>query len=520
MKRAWLLTVPLFVLSLCGIFISYLLLDKHLLGTHGPSWFASVCGDEVGTSEADSATSQPATTNTALEEQRRREKEMGEPLSEGGANCDSVLASRWGTIPPQPLEGEEQAEGAGGTQKPVVYIPSAYLGLVYFIWFAIWFLFVGQPTPDRREWYRLVLAANVCGVCSALFFIFIMFTQSNEWCPWCMVTHVINFLILGGMLLLRPARAQAVAHLEKAVAVSDAMGTPPPAPASDSESSHVQPHPSYRLMAACILLAAASGAMVWNSYAAQLRQKENKLVLRELEGFKSDAGLLVEIYKKSPKVKIPLRPDDPQIANGKILCPLVVFSDFECPWCGKFAKILETKIQPLFYNHLRVTWKHFPLATECNKTIKYNVHPRACKAARAAEAVRIQGGSEAFWKAHDLLFASRRRLKGFDYKAMAEQLGLDTAKFEADMNSPEVAARIAEDIELAKSLGVRSTPTIFLSGRRVETKLVSVDTFWQQMASVFNSIRDKRIHAQKQKELRQQKAETAASQPATRGGSP
>jgi len=595
-KKAWKLTVPLFVLSVCGAYISLLLLDKHLLESHGPRWFAAVCGDEPAEPDTDVATTQPdadqvvgaeepsrdrkeadrkatrqpgnqATREEGGREARGKRQEVGravpaaaEPSRDrqeaettevarhglrGGADCDSVLASRWGTIPPRPKD-DNGAPGAPKVHEGLLGlppIPSAYLGFVYFTSLAIWFLFIGRASLDRVEWYRIPLAFMICGVCFALFFTYIMFTQTEEWCPWCMVTHVINVMILAGMILLRPKKAEALAVAPAVPAESRAVdlvasspesnvgegAEPEPAPldelarqetAARADSHAVRSHPSYRLVATCVLLSAATCAMVWNGYAVLVEQAKSERVRKELDAFRKDTALLAAIYRQAPKVKIPIRPDDPQIAEGEFLCPLVVFSDFQCPACSTFARLLEKRIQPLFHNHLRITWKHFPLSTECNKKIKYNSHPQACEAARATEAARMQGGSEAFWKAHDLLFVARKRLKGMDYRALAEELGLDPVQFEADMYSEATTARIAEDVTLGKSLGVRGTPSVFLSGRRVESKLLRIMPFWQMVAQQSNFLRDKKIYARKERQRKAGQAPAATSQPATPPATP
>ena len=504
MKNAWKITVPLFVLSLFGAYVSLLLLDKHLLQSHGPGWFATVCGDEMPGQDAGEDATPPDAAEPSREEQPRRENTSAGPTGRGGASCDTVLASRWATIPPRPAVDDESPEKLE-PQVAQISVPAAYLGFVYFISLAIWFLFVGRPTPDRREWYRIPLGFVICGVGSSVFFTFIMFTQNDEWCPWCMVTHVINFLILIGMIMLRPERAEATADATDAVGAEDAhVGAAEP-------SAPVRTHPSYRLAAACVLLSAATCAMVWNGYAVQVVRRAKQAVDNEVEKFRGNVQFLFAAYQSGPEVKVNIRPDDPQYANGEVLCPLVVFSDFQCPSCGGFARQLEKRVQPLFHDHLRITWKHFPLATDCNKTIRYNVHPEACTAARAAEAARVQGGSEAFWRAHDILFKAGRKLKDFDYPAMAEELGLDPQRFEADMYSEETTARIAEDIAQARKLGVDSTPTAFLMGRKVDPVIRGAQPFWEYVASRFNMIRERKLYTRKQREDRKQAGSTRAT---------
>ena len=69
-------------------------------------------------------------------------------------------------------------------------------------------------------------------------------------------------------------------------------------------------------------------------------------------------------------------------------------------------------------------------------------------ASRAALAAQRQGK---YWEMHDKLFANQRALQPDNLKQYAQELGLDVAKFEQDMASPEVQQQINEDMQLAGS---------------------------------------------------------------------
>jgi protein-disulfide isomerase len=100
-------------------------------------------------------------------------------------------------------------------------------------------------------------------------------------------------------------------------------------------------------------------------------------------------------------------------------------------------------------------FKQFPLA---------QIHPYALNASKASVAAQKQGK---FWEMHDILFKNSRKLQPEDIKKYAQEIGLDMAKFEKDMESPEVAKQIDEDMALARTVGVRGTPTIFVGGKRL-----------------------------------------------------
>ena len=124
---------------------------------------------------------------------------------------------------------------------------------------------------------------------------------------------------------------------------------------------------------------------------------------------------------------------------------LVVYSDYECPYCAA----LELKLRAAAFT---VCFRHFPVRSK---------HPRAWPAALAAEAAHLQG---AFWAMHDALFADQGRLEDPHLWARAERLGLDVARFDADRRSGALRARVEEDFRSGIRGGAAATPTVFRDG--------------------------------------------------------
>ena len=151
--------------------------------------------------------------------------------------------------------------------------------------------------------------------------------------------------------------------------------------------------------------------------------------------------------------KVPLRQDDP-IEGAKVApVTIVLFSDFQCPFCGKVEPTVK-QIEQAYAGKVRVAWKHQPLP----------FHPNALPAAKAAEAARAQGK---FWPMHEKLFANQQSLSDATYAKLAEELGLDMARFRRDAAAEATAQRIAEDQQLASTVGATGTPTLFLNCRKV-----------------------------------------------------
>ena len=120
---------------------------------------------------------------------------------------------------------------------------------------------------------------------------------------------------------------------------------------------------------------------------------------------------------------------------------VVEYGDFECPNCRQAAPAVKLLLER-FEERVCYVWRHFPLA---------EVHPHALMAAQAAEAA---SGQQKFWPMHDLLFENQAHLKAQHLKSYAEQLGLDMARYTAEMAEVVESTSYAEVIEKArKELG-------------------------------------------------------------------
>jgi len=131
----------------------------------------------------------------------------------------------------------------------------------------------------------------------------------------------------------------------------------------------------------------------------------------------------------------------------------VKYGDYECPYCGEAHPVLK-ELQEMVGEQVRFVFRHFPLDS---------VHPRARRAAQAAEAAASQGR---FWKMHDLLYERQDDLGEEDLMRYAAELGLDLRRFEEDLTNDDYAWRIEEDRLGGDRAGVRGTPTLFINGVR------------------------------------------------------
>jgi protein-disulfide isomerase/uncharacterized membrane protein len=328
-----------------------------------------------------------------------------------GNGCGQVLKSAWSMLPRQ--------------------IPTAFLGLVYFSAITLWYLVVGRPDRAGRAWFLPIFALQLLSAVFSLFLLGVMLVQLREFCGWCVITHLLNFILLGLAWKLWPRRL--------------------------GESAR----PYARLGFAALLLVLVVTAF-WERWIM------TQYLSAEAAHFRSDTDLMRYLHVRNPPKAIPLRADDPILGNSAAPHTIVVFSDFQCPSCRNFSAFFKSQIQPLYGDRVRLAFKHLPLESECNPTLQRVVHPQACEAAYAAEAARELEGSEGFWKLHDALFEHQAQVAEGRWAELASSVGLDGAAIADRVKQRKHLNRISQDVEQAIDLKLPGTPAIFIDGRALE----------------------------------------------------
>ncbi|MFC7896627.1 DsbA family protein [Streptomyces sp. NPDC057381] len=154
--------------------------------------------------------------------------------------------------------------------------------------------------------------------------------------------------------------------------------------------------------------------------------------------------------------------DDPY-ALGEPDAPVVLieYSDFQCPYCGRFARETKPELLRDYVDKgvLRIEWRHFPIFGAESE-----------QAARASWAAGRQGR---FWEFHDTAYGEPRERNKGDFAekelvAMAEEAGVeDLDRFRADMASAGADEAVNRDVEEGYALGVSSTPAFLVNGRPI-----------------------------------------------------
>lgn len=171
------------------------------------------------------------------------------------------------------------------------------------------------------------------------------------------------------------------------------------------------------------------------------------------------AAVGVYVFALSTPSYIPATEDgDNFLGAENALVTLVEFSDFQCPFCGKFYKETEPQIISEYVDtgKVKFVYKHLPLT---------QIHAYSQKAAEASECAADQGK---FWEYHGKLFANQNALFLASLKKYASDIGLDRTKFDACLDSGTMASRVGYDAEEAVQRGVRSTPNFFVNGVKIE----------------------------------------------------
>lgn len=164
--------------------------------------------------------------------------------------------------------------------------------------------------------------------------------------------------------------------------------------------------------------------------------------------------------------------DSPVLAENKdAKVSIVVFSNFQCPYCARADKALRELLKDSeLKDRLKIVFKHFP----------FDRHPLARPAAKVALAAGEQGK---FWQMSDKIFENQKKMSDAnnDYQVWAKnipewgkQVGLDMAKFNKDLkdNDKKYDTIIDRDIKVGvERAKLEGTPWILVGGWLLEGEI-------------------------------------------------
>lgn len=165
-------------------------------------------------------------------------------------------------------------------------------------------------------------------------------------------------------------------------------------------------------------------------------------------------------YARMDPAPAPVAQMRPSLGRADAPVVLVEYADFQCPFCGAFAREVKPRIEEAYVRSgkVRFEWRDFAWFGEESKA--------------AANAARCAGDQGAFWQYHDRLYAERvTPNRGTFTRARlisdASAIGLDTAAFTACLDEGRHRAAVAADTAEATRLGMTGTPTFLIGDRRI-----------------------------------------------------
>ncbi len=183
---------------------------------------------------------------------------------------------------------------------------------------------------------------------------------------------------------------------------------------------------------------------------------------------KVEKGINDFIAKKQAEQAGPAAPTEPvkvslgtAAIKGDKNAPVTMleFSDFECPFCSRFALGTLPQIISEYVDKgkVKMAYRHFPLG----------FHANAKPAAMASECAREQGGDGMFYKMHDKIYADQQNLSVDNLKKWAVEMGLKADQFNTCLDSKKFEKQVDADLAEAQSYGVNGTPAFFINGRLI-----------------------------------------------------
>lgn len=139
---------------------------------------------------------------------------------------------------------------------------------------------------------------------------------------------------------------------------------------------------------------------------------------------------------------------------------LTEYGDFECPACSAYYPVVE-QVYDKYKDQIQFQFRNFPLR---------QIHLHAMQAHRAAIAANNQGK---FWEMYSLLYKNhdswtQESDPSATFRGYAQSLGLDMARYDGDVKSEITNSAINADIAEGQKLGVNSTPTFFINGKKID----------------------------------------------------
>jgi len=316
-------------------------------------------------------------------------------------------------------------------------VPVAVGGVIFFAIAALLAGFAGRAaSPARENAAGYVFALSTVGLAFALYLGWASYFVLKVFCILCAVTYVsviALFIISGG-------------------ATTFPMITLPRRASRDLRFLFSSPVALVLLLAVC----AGSAALIASfpdEQAAAATQAEAIATYQPLTA--EQRSQLEAWWAVQPTVDLPVS----RATGTKVL--ILKFSDYMCPSCKAAHDAFKPVLAKYQGQAVEFVLKHYPLEPECNINTPGMNHYGSCEAAAAYEMAK---GTPGLGRLDDWLFRNQTTLtKDMVRQAASDQAGIKD--FDARYDTALQAVRA--DVAQGAKLGVNSTPTIYINGRRI-----------------------------------------------------
>lgn len=324
-------------------------------------------------------------------------------------NCDAVSTTPWAKF---------------------LGVPISFLGLLtyllVFVLTAIRFTKLKEKIPNSTVYVWWI---GFFSVCYSIYLAWVCYAEIGTWCLMCMILYAVNILmfILAWVVVDVPVTS----HFDSFVADAKLI-------LKDTK----------KIIAALVVLALVVAMFGYGMYF----QKQFNL------------SKLAEVSQKLVKLENPVPLEGDIIGNPKGKVPVIMFSDYQCPFCAKMDLLLEELTGR--FKELKIIRRDFPLDQACNPMIKRAYHPFACEASLYKNCAREQGK---FYEMHMLLLNNRQSISSQFLAMSISNLGLDENKMKACLKSEKARKELEKDIKAAIDIKITGTPTLVFDGKEMVT---------------------------------------------------
>ncbi len=183
------------------------------------------------------------------------------------------------------------------------------------------------------------------------------------------------------------------------------------------------------------------------------QQKKQEALVAYVQGL--GAAHKVDITLPPPELpRVNVAADGPSRGPAGAPVTMVVFSDFQCPYCSKALPVID-EVARTYGDKVRIVFRDYPLPN----------HAQAPKAGEAGHCADEQGK---FWELHDLMFQNQDKLRPEGLKELARRVpGLDAGRFDACLDGGKMAEKVKKNAQDGANAGVDGTPSFFINGQMV-----------------------------------------------------